>query len=117
MKLLLAHVVLVAGMLPAAAAESWVCTFPGLISTMTVMERFEVRATDVLRDGQTAYRIIENNGRGLAATFARAQTADAAVTVGTLAIDKSTGDLALSVMVPGAPLMNKVVAGKCKTAQ
>jgi hypothetical protein len=111
MKLLLAHVAVLAGIVPAAAAENWVCTFPGLISTMTVIERFEVRANDVLRDGHTAYRIIENNDRGVTATFARA---DAAITVGTLAIDKSTGDFVLGVMVPGSPLMNKVVPGKCK---
>jgi len=102
------------GIAAAATNEVWVCTFPGLISTMTVKERFEVRATDVLRDGMTAYRIVENSNRGVIATYARADAPDRSVTVGTLAIDKPTGDFVLGVMVPGAPLMNKVVAGKCQ---
>ncbi len=74
---------------------------------MTVKERFEVRTVDVLRDGTTTYRIIENSNRGIIATYARADTPDRAITVGTLAIDKPTGDFVLGVMVPGAPLMNK----------
>jgi len=81
---------------------------------MTVKERFEVRTADVLRDGTTAYRIVENSNRGVIATYARSDTSDRAITVGTLAIDKPTGDFVLGVMVPGAPLMNKVVAGKCQ---
>jgi hypothetical protein len=103
-----------AGMVSATANEAWVCTFPGLISPMTVKERFEIRTVDVLRDGTTAYRIVENSNRGVIATYTRANAPDQAITVGTLAIDKLTGDFVLSVMVPGAPLMNKVVAGKCQ---
>jgi len=110
----LALVIVFAGIVSAAANEVWVCTFPGLISTMTVKERFEVRTADVLRDGTTAYRIVENSNRGVIATYARADAPDRAITVGTLAIDKPTGDFVLGVMVPGAPLMNKVVAGKCQ---
>ena len=45
MKALLACTVLVAGIAPALAAETWVCTFPGIISPVNVRERFEVRAT------------------------------------------------------------------------
>jgi len=110
----LALVIGFAGIVSATADEVWVCTFPGLISTMTVKERFEVRTVDVLRDGTTTYRIVENSKRAVIATYARADAPDRAVTVGTLAIDKPTGDLVLGVMVPGAPLMNKVVAGKCQ---
>ena len=110
----LAAVMTLAGIVSATSAEVWVCTFPGLISTMTVKERFEVRTVDVLRDGTTAYRIVENSNRAVIATYARADAPDRAVTVGTLAIDKPTGDFVLGVMVPGAPLMNKVVAGKCQ---
>ena len=110
----LAVVMTLAGIAPATSGEVWVCTFPGLISTMTVKERFEVPTTDVLRDGTTTYRIVENSTRAVIATHARANAQDQAVTVGTLAIDKPTGDLVLGVMVPGAPLMNKVVAGKCQ---
>jgi len=110
----LAVVMTLAGIVSATSGEVWVCTFPGLISTMTVKERFEVRATDVLRDGTTAYRIVENSNRAVIATYARADAPDRAITVGTLGIDKPTGDLVLGVMVPGAPLMNKVVAGKCQ---
>ena len=110
----LALVVTFAAVVSATADEVWVCTFPGLISTMTVKERFEVRTVDVLRDGTTTYRIVENSNRAVIATYARADAPDRAVTVGTLAIDKPTGDLVLGVMVPGAPLMNKVVAGKCQ---
>ena len=110
----LALVVTFAAVVSATANEIWVCTFPGLISTMTVKERFEVRTVDVLRDGTTTYRIVENSNRAVIATYARADAPDRAVTVGTLAIDKPTGDLVLGVMVPGAPLMNKVVAGKCQ---
>jgi hypothetical protein len=117
MKLLAAHLALFAAIVPANAAETWICTFPGLISTMTVKERFEVRAADVLREGQVVYRIVENNERSVTATYSRAQAADAAITVGTLAIDKPTGNFVLGVMVPGAPLMNKIVAGKCQKAQ
>jgi hypothetical protein len=117
MKFLAAHLVLFAGVVPAGAAETWNCTFPGLISTMTVKERFEIRAADVLREGQVAYRIVENNDRSVTATYSRAPSADTAITVGTLAIDKPTGDFVLSVMVPGAPLMNKIVSGKCQKAQ
>jgi hypothetical protein len=110
----LALVITFAGIVSARSAEVWMCTFPGLISTMTVKERFEVRTVDVLRDGTTTYRIVENSNRAVIATYARADAPDRAVTVGTLAIDKPTGDLVLGVMVPGAPLMNKVVAGKCQ---
>ena len=110
----LALVIIFAGIVSARSAEVWMCTFPGLISTMTVKERFEVRTVDVLRDGTTTYRIVENSNRAVIATYARADAPDRAVTVGTLAIDKPTGDFVLSVMVPGAPLMNKVVAGKCQ---
>ena len=81
---------------------------------MTVVERFDIRDTDVLRDGQVSYRIVENNNRGVIATYARTQTGDASITVGTLVIDKPSGDFAIGVMVPGAPLMNKVVTGKCR---
>ena len=111
---LLALIMTFVGIVPATANEVWICTFPGLISTMTVKERFEVRTVDVLRDGTTTYRIVENSNRAVIATYARADAPDRAVTVGTLAIDKPTGDLVLGVMVPGAPLMNKVVAGKCQ---
>jgi hypothetical protein len=110
----LALVMTFAGIASATANEVWVCTFPGLISTMTVKERFEVRTVDVLRDGTTTYRIVENSNRAVIATYARSDTSDRAITVGTLAIDKPTGDFVLSVMVPGAPLMNKVVTGKCQ---
>jgi hypothetical protein len=110
----LALVITFAGIVSARSAEVWMCTFPGLISTMTVKERFEVRTVDVLRDGTTIYRIVENSNRGLIATYARTDAPDRAITIGTLAIDKPTGDFVLSVMVPGAPLMNKVVAGKCQ---
>ena len=110
----LALVVTFAAVVSATANEIWVCTFPGLISTMTVKERFEVRTVDVLRDGTTTYRIVENSNRAVIATYARADAPDRAVTVGTLAIDKPTGDFVLGVMVPGAPLMNKVVAGRCQ---
>lgn len=110
----LALVIIFAGIVSARSAEVWMCTFPGLISTMTVKERFEVRTVDVLRDGTTTYRIVENSNRGLIATYARTDAPDRAITIGTLAIDKPTGDFVLSVMVPGAPLMNKVVAGKCQ---
>src|SRR5256885_8085963 len=110
----LALVVTLAGIVSATADEVWVCTFPGLISTMTVKERFEVRTVDVLRDGTVTYRIIENSNRGVISTYARADAPDRAITVGTLAIDKPTGDFVLAVMVPGAPLMNKVVTGKCQ---
>lgn len=110
----LALVITFAGIVSARSAEVWMCTFPGLISTMTVKERFEVRTVDVLRDGTTVYRIVENSNRGLIATYARTDAPDRAITIGTLAIDKPTGDFVLSVMVPGAPLMNKVVAGKCQ---
>ena len=110
----LALVITFADIVSATSGEVWVCTFPGLISTMTVKERFEVRTVDVLRDGTTTYRIIENSNRGIIATYARADAPDRAITVGTLAIDKPTGDFALGVMVPGAPLMNKVVAGRCQ---
>lgn len=110
----LALVITFAGIVSARSAEVWMCTFPGLISTMTVKERFEVRTVDVLRDGTTTYRIVENSNRGLIATYARTDAPDRAITIGTLAIDKPTGDFVLSVMVPGAPLMNKVVAGKCQ---
>ena len=68
----------------------------------------------MLRDGTTTYRIVENSNRGVIATYARADAPDRAITVGTLAIDKPTGDFVLGVMVPGAPLMNKVVAGNAK---
>ena len=110
----LALVMTFAGIASATANEVWVCTFPGLISTMTVKERFEIRTVDVLRDGTTAYRIVENSTRAVIASYARANAPDQAVTVGTLVIDKPTGDFVLGVMVPGAPLMNKVVAGKCQ---
>ena len=110
----LALVITFAGIVSARSAEVWMCTFPGLISTMTVKERFEVRTVDVLRDGTTTYRIVENSNRGLIATYARTDAPDRAITIGTLAIDKPTGDFVLSVMVPGAPLMNKVIAGKCQ---
>ena len=110
----LALVITFAGIVSARSAEVWMCTFPGLISTVTVKERFEVRTVDVLRDGTTTYRIVENSNRGLIATYARTDAPDRAITIGTLAIDKPTGDFVLSVMVPGAPLMNKVVAGKCQ---
>ena len=110
----LALVIIFAGIVSARSAEVWMCTFPGLISTMTVKERFEVRTVDVLRDGTTTYRIVENSNRGLIATYARTDAPDRAITIGTLAIDKPTGDFVLSVMVPGAPVMNKVVAGKCQ---
>src|SRR5204863_5422651 len=110
----LAFVIAFAGSVSAASDEVWMCTFPGLISTVTVKERFEVRTVDVLRDGTMTYRIIENSNRGVIATYARANAPDRAITVGTLAIDKATGDFVLGVMVPGAPLMNKVVAGKCQ---
>src|SRR3954471_13860663 len=76
MKLLLAHGMLLAGIVPAAAAETWICTFPGLISPMTVIERFEVRAAEVVREGQTTYRIVENNARGLTATYAHTPSPD-----------------------------------------
>jgi hypothetical protein len=110
----LAVIMTFAGIVSATSGEVWVCTFPGLISTMTVKERFEVRTTDVLRDGTTPYRIVENSNRGVIATYARADAPDRAITIGTLAIDKPTGDFVLGVMVPGAPLMNKIVAGKCQ---
>ena len=110
----LAFVITFAGIVSATSGEVWVCTFPGLISTMTVKERFEIRTVDVLRDGTTTYRIIENSNRGVIATYARADAPDRAITVGSLAIDKPTGDFVLGVMVPGAPLMNKIVAGRCQ---
>ena len=110
----LALVMTFAGVVSASSGEVWLCTFPGLISAMTVKERFEVRTVDVLRDGTMTYRIVENSDRGVIATYARADAPDRAITVGTLAIDKPTGDLVLGVMVPGAPLMNKVVAAKCQ---
>jgi hypothetical protein len=113
-KILIAQAALFISSIPATAAETWLCTFPGLISSMAVKERLEVRATEVIRDGQTAYRIVQNNDRSVIATYARTQPADAAITVGTLAIDKPTGDFVISVMVPGAPLMSKVVTGKCQ---
>ena len=37
---------------PPHRAKSGCITFPGLISTMTVKERFEIRTVDVLRDGR-----------------------------------------------------------------
>lgn len=110
----LALVITFAGIASATANEVWMCTFPGLISTMTVRERFKVRAVDVLRDERMTYRIIENSNRGVIATYSRTDAPDRAITIGTLAIDKPTGDFVLSVMVPGAPLMNKVVTGKCQ---
>jgi hypothetical protein len=111
---LLALAMTFVGIVSVTANEIWTCTFPGLISTMTVKERFEVRTADVLRDGTTPYRIVENSTRSIIATYARADVPDRAITVGTLAIERPTGDLVLGVMVPGAPLMNKVVAGKCQ---
>jgi len=54
---------------------------------------------------------------GIGVLVRGSQAADAAITVGTLAIDKPTGNFVLGVMVPGAPLMNKIVAGKCQKAQ
>jgi len=110
----LALIITFAGIVSATSGEVWMCTFPGLISTMTVKERFEIRTVDVLRDGTTTYRIIENSNRGVIATYARADAPDRAITVGTLAIDKATGDFVLGVMVPGAPLMSKIVAGRCQ---
>lgn len=95
------------------AAEAWTCTFPGLISPVAVRERFEVRSNEVIRDGQMAYRIVENNSRALTATYSRTQPADFPVTAGTLALEKLTGKFAISVMVPGAPLASKVVNGTC----
>jgi hypothetical protein len=113
MKSIVASLALLAGMVP-AAAEVWVCTFPGLISRMNVRERMEVRANEVIRDGERAYRIIENNARGLVATYARTQPAEVPISMGTLGLNKPTGDFVISVMVPGEPLANKVVAGKCQ---
>jgi hypothetical protein len=104
-----------AGILPAAAAnETWVCTFPGLISKMTVRERLEVTANEVIRDGLTSYHVVENSERGLVATHARSEPAQAAMIIGTLAIDKPTGNFVISVMVPGDLLANKIVTGKCQ---
>lgn len=117
MKAFLACIVLVAGIAPAVAGEAWICTFPGIISPVTVRERFEVRATDVLRDGAVAYRIIENSTRGVVAAYVHTPAPDTAITIGTLAIDKPTGNFVLGVMVPGEPLRNKVVPGKCEQAQ
>ena len=117
MKALLACIVVVAGIAPALAAETWVCTFPGIISPVNVRERFEVRATDVLRDGTQAYRIIENSARAVVAAYVHAPAPDTAITIGTLAIDKPTGNFVLGVMVPGDHLRTKVVPGKCQQAQ
>ena len=113
MKYIVASLALLAGLVP-AAAEVWVCTFPGLISRMNVRERMEVRANEVIRDGERSYRIVENNARGLIATYARTQPAEIPISMGTLGIHKPTGDFVISVMVPGEPMANKVVAGKCQ---
>jgi hypothetical protein len=113
MKHLVAVVALLAGTVP-AAAEVWICTFPGLISRMNVRERMEVRGNEVIRDGERSYRIIENNPRGVIATYARTQPAEIPMSIGTLGINKPTGDFVISVMVPGEPLANKVVSGKCQ---
>ena len=113
MKYLVATLVLLGGMVP-AAAEAWVCTFPGLISKTNVRERIEVRANEVIRDGERAYRIVENSARGLVATYARTQPVETPMSIGTLGINKPTGDFVISIMVPGEPLANKVVAGKCQ---
>jgi hypothetical protein len=107
-------ILLLCGMLPTYAAEAWICTFPGLISKMTVRERMEIGTNDVIRDGELAYRIVENDNRGIIATHARTQPAQNPMIAGTLAIDKSNGEFVISVMVPGQPLANKVVTGKCK---
>ena len=112
MKYLVATLVSLAGIVP-AAAEVWNCTFPGLISQTNVRERMEVRGNEVIRDGERAYRIIENSARGLVATYARTQPLESPMSVGTLGINKPTGDFVISIMVPGQPLANKVVAGKC----
>lgn len=113
MKYLMATLALLAGIVP-AAAEVWNCTFPGLISKSNVRERMEVRGNEVIRDGQRAYRIVENSARGLVATYARTQPVETPMNIGTLGINKPTGDFVISVMVPGEPLANKVVAGKCE---
>src|SRR5260370_27358847 len=99
MKALLACTLLVAAIAPAVAGETWICTFPGIINPVNVRERFEVRAADVLRDGTVAYRIIENSTRGIVAAYVHAPAPDAAITIGTLAIDKPTGNFVLGVMV------------------
>jgi hypothetical protein len=100
------------GIVP-AAGEVWNCTFPGLISQANVRERMEVRGNEVIRDGERAYRIIENSARGLVATYARTQPVETPMSIGTLGIDKPTGDFVISIMVAGQPLANKIVAGKC----
>jgi hypothetical protein len=97
-----------------AAAEIWTCTFPGLISKMTVREQMDINANQVIRDGEMAYHIVENNARGVVATYVRSQPPQAAMTIGTLAIDKTSGHFVISVMVPGDPLANKVVSGRCE---
>jgi hypothetical protein len=116
MKYLVQVLILLIGTTPAAAVEAWVCTFPGLISPMSVRERMEVRTKEVIRDGETAYRIIENNERAVVAVFARTQSPESPVTIGTLGIDKPTGDFMISVMVSRSPLASKVVTGKCEKA-
>jgi hypothetical protein len=113
MNYLVAMFLLLAGIVP-AAAEAWNCTFPGLISKVNVRERIEVRANEVIRDGQRAYRIVENSARGLIATYARTQPVETPISIGTLGINKPTGDFVISIMVPGEPLANKVVSGKCE---
>ena len=98
----------------ASAAEAWNCVFPGLISKMNVRERMEIKDKDVVRDGETIYRIVENNQRAVVATHSRTMPLDSSMIVGTLAIEKTTGDFVIGVMVPGQPVANKTVTGKCQ---
>jgi hypothetical protein len=81
---------------------------------MIVRESMDVRESDVIRDGETKYRIVENNARAVAATYVRTDPPDAPMAVGTLVIEKGTGDFAISIMVPGSPISTKVVTGKCQ---
>jgi hypothetical protein len=97
-----------------ASAEAWNCIFPGLISKMNVRERMEIKDKEVVRDGEMIYRIVENNQRAVVATHSRTMPLDSSMIVGTLAIEKTTGDFVIGVMVPGQPVANKTVTGKCQ---
>jgi hypothetical protein len=96
------------------SAETWNCIFPGLISKMNVRERMEINDKEIVRDGDMIYRIVENNQRAVVATHSRTLPLDSSMIVGTLAIEKTTGDFVIGVMVPGQPVANKTVTGKCQ---
>jgi hypothetical protein len=98
----------------AEAAEVWVCTFPGLMSNILVMERFEVRPPEVIRQGEVRFRIVQDTSLGIVATSGSADLEGSPVVASTLVIDKRTGDFLISQMVSGWPeRMNRVVHGQC----